>query len=300
MKYAVGYYPNFRYFFDVDEVIYTLSDEEKLYEMVSEHLPKSTITIEIVRPFENNAIFHYINKIRDDFPDKEIIIRLSFFHSTQEERNIVQAEGYKFMFSEPATKLTEITAMIFEGACEVIVAEDLCFDLKTLQSIRKQGIKIRIYPDIAQTPKGTRNLPPLSRFFIRPEDLPLYENLVDTAELWCKDTHLSVVYEIYKQQQWRGPLNMVVTDLKDIDIENSGIVPFFGQARLNCKKRCTYSKCDICTTITKLAKELEEAEVGLIKTKAPFDKISPEEKERLYNTYIKDKENESETKYSFK
>lgn len=290
MQYAVAYHPRFRYFFDVDEVIFDLNDlDDKFYDTVSNHLPKTTIGVVINAEITDNLIFYQINKIHNDFPDKEIIIYLNWLHVTDEELDIVKAEGYKYIFNSPATKLSEVAAMVYRGASEVIIAEDLGFNLKLLQPIRQSGVKIRIYPDVAQIATRCRKLPSLTRFFVRPEDLPLYEDLIDTVEFWARDDRLSVVYEIYKQQQWKGLLNLVIKDLDDIDIDNTGITPYFGKARLSCKKRCAYSDCDICSVTESLAKSFEEAEVGIIKNKVPFEKASPQEKEKLKEMYL-DKE----------
>ena len=139
--------------------------------------------------------------------------------------------------------------------------------LPKLQLFREiDGIKFRIFPDILQTPRRCASLPQVTNFFIRPEDVDLYEKYVDVIEIFRKDSRQSVVYEIYKQGQWRGPLSDLIIDLTE-EINGSSFIPDFGRARLGCGRRCAMTDCDICTYSVEVGHKMEEAGVAFVKQK---------------------------------
>lgn len=252
MKYAITYNSHFRYFDNIDEVIFPFRGEGDLIKIVNDTLKREdqTAIIDISgNPLKKTieSFLAVINKLRKDSP-----YNIMLCINGVEQRDwieIIKENEYNFMFKEYAATTSEVAAMALLGASDIYVAEDMCFNLKILQSFRRdKGIRFRIWPDIIQDPGGC--VPPLPRvtsFYIRPEDLHLYFPFVDVIEIHKKDSRCSVVYEIYRQEQWSGDLSDLITEFPE-EVSNTSFLPNFGLARLNCKKRCTYSECDICTT----------------------------------------------------
>ena len=121
-----------------------------------------------------------------------------------------------FFFKVFPHSLEEVTACAVSGATDVYIVEELGFrlaDLKKIKDIYK--INYRVFPNIAQCSKLAKGfIPSMSKFWIRPEDTSIYENYIDVFEILGGEdnSRLSVVYEIYKQEQWLGDLNTIILD----------------------------------------------------------------------------------------
>ena len=270
MKYAITYTKNFRHYDEVDEVIFPykgISDEEGLIEIVTNTLTREDQrAIILVDKYEQSIddLIPIVRKLKTVHENMIVSLNLDYQHEWIDK--LVEAE-IPFMFVNFATTVAQIAAMALFGAEEVYLAEDICFMLPKLQLFREiDGIKFRIFPDILQTPRRCASLPQVTNFFIRPEDVDLYEKYVDVIEIFRKDSRQSVVYEIYKQGQWRGPLSDLIIDLTE-EINGSSFIPDFGRARLECGRRCAMTDCDICTYSVEVGHKMEEAGVAFIKQK---------------------------------
>lgn len=270
MKYAITYTKNFRHYDEVDEVIFPykgISDEEGLIEIVTNTLTREDQrAIILVDKYEQSIddLIPIIRKLKTVHENMVVSLNLDYQHEWIDK--LKEAE-IPFMFVNFATTVTQIAAMVIFGAKEVYLAEDICFRLEKLQLFREiDGIKFRIFPDILQTPRRCSSLPQITNFFIRPEDVDLYEKYVDVIEIFRKDSRQSVVYEIYKQGQWRGPLSDLIIDFTE-EINGSSFIPDFGRARLGCGRRCAMTDCDICTYSVEVGHKMEEAGVAFVKQK---------------------------------
>ena len=270
MKYAITYTKNFRHYDEVDEVIFPykgVSDKEGLIEIVTNTLTREDQrAIILVDKYEQSIddLIPIVRKLKTVHENMIVSLNLDYQHEWIDK--LVEAE-IPFMFVNFATTVAQIAAMALFGAEEVYLAEDICFMLPKLQLFREiDGIKFRIFPDILQTPRRCAALPQVTNFFIRPEDVDLYEKYVDVIEIFRKDSRQSVVYEIYKQGQWRGPLSDLIIDLEE-GINGSSFIPDFGRARLGCGRRCAMTDCDICTYSVEVGRKMEEAGVAFIKQK---------------------------------
>lgn len=270
MKYAITYTKNFRHYDEVDEVIFPykgISDEEGLIEIVTNTLTREDQrAIILVDKYEQSidALIPIVRKLKTVHENMAVSLNLDYQHEWIDK--LKEAE-IPFMFVNFATTVAQIAAMVIFGAKEVYLAEDICFMLEKLQLFREiDGIKFRIFPDILQTPRRCASLPQITNFFIRPEDVDLYEKYVDVVEIFRKDSRQSVVYEIYKQGQWRGSLSDLIIDFKE-EINGSSFIPDFGRARLECGRRCAMTDCDICTYSVEVGHKMEEAGVAFVKQK---------------------------------
>lgn len=270
MKYAITYTKNFRHYDEVDEVIFPykgISDEEGLIEIVTNTLTREDQrAIILVDKYEQSIddLIPIVRKLKTVHENMIVSLNLDYQHEWADK--LMEAE-IPFMFVNFATTVAQIAAMVLFGAEEVYLAEDICFMLPRLQLFREiDGIKFRIFPDILQTPRRCASLPQVTNFFIRPEDVDLYEKYVDVIEIFRKDSRQSVVYEIYKQGQWRGPLSDLIIDFTE-EINGSSFIPDFGRARLGCGRRCAMTDCDICTYSVEVGHKMEEAGVAFVKQK---------------------------------
>lgn len=271
MRYAIVYTDTFRHFDVIDEVIFEYKNApEQLLINITNNLKNPEQTALISLNYLNEEQFElaipHILKIKQEHPNMKIIID---FREHKKYISILQEKEIDFFFSDFARNLTMLAAMKRLGASEAYIAEDLGFYLHKLQKFRDNKFKFRVWPDIAQTISGTKDVfHSLTQFFIRPEDITFYEDFIDTVEFMRLGTKVNTIYEIYQQGQWLGNLDMIILDL-ETSIDNKTITPYFGKQRSHCEKRCLWSACDICGRTQELGEALEKNDIAIINKRKP-------------------------------
>ena len=271
MQFAIHYTNLFRHYNDIDEVIFDFQDLNR--DQIVDFIPtivkndnqKIIVNISYIEEYNIEDVLPYLMKLKSIHPN--LLIQIDFIKQ-KHFIELLNDNNIDFMFSNYCNNYDTFYSMINLGAKEVYVVEILAFDLKSLQEIRKEkNIKLRIIPDIAQSAGGTRTtIPEITKFWVRPEDVELYEKYVDIFELIHIDKSQSIIYEIYKQQQWKGNVQDIILDL-DLKINNDNIAPRFGQYRINCRKKCMLNKCNLCEEIYNLAEKFDMADISIVKTK---------------------------------
>ena len=280
MKYAVSFFNNFRYKDEVDEIIFIYGEKNIGHtEQISSYVNKNQTAILQMEDISNEKFgeaFADLLELKTDLNDN-LILMINFDNKDLIKQ--LKEFNFKFMFKDYARSKEMIEAMGAEGACSVYIVEELAFNLKALKYLKeKYNLEYRVFPDIAQSTKGTGNyIDPLCKFFIRPEDTEVYEEYIDVFEFYHIGEQLSVIYEIYKKQQWLGDLNDIIIGFpEDKRISNRTIAPHFGQVRVDCNKICLCGRCYICEEISKLADSFGEAGLEIIKKKKKVERTEEE------------------------
>ena len=267
MHFCVNFARNFRHFDDIDEVILNdITNLDKVQTFLNEGIinKRSKVILNIagsaLSSQELQGAPAIINMLKSQ--GWNIVVKIN-----REDKDLFKSNNIPFFYYMFAKNLEQVYSQAFDGVSEIYVTEELGFRLKDLQNIKELfDIKYRVIPNIAQSADNSI-FKPMVRFWIRPEDTSLYEPLVDTFELLGgkNESRISVIYEIYKQQQWLGNLDDIILDFSsdsDVKIPNTGINPHFAEMRLNCGRRClTGAPCNICYQMADLAVTFNE--VGL-------------------------------------
>ena len=255
MKYSITYSKNFRYMKDVDEITLYWSTQDDIVDFVTKKFEQKQ---RIVINFDDK----YVSELREAVP---VLLELKKVHSNFAVKMNIQTQKafgelllekkIPFFFSAFCNSWDSLYAYSLLGVSDVYVTEELCFSLKEVKAFcEPRRIKIRVFPNVAQV-SGKRTsevIPDIRKFFIRPEDIPAYEDYVDICELWCPLDKQSVMYEIYKGEQWLGDLNEIISSF-ETSVPNTGFMPHFATMRINCKKKCYRQRCEICDTAVELA-----------------------------------------------
>ena len=139
------------------------------------------------------------------------------------------------------------------GVTDIYIGNQLGFDIQEVaKKVHAAGVSVRIYPNICQSSYPYSDK--LTQFYVRPEDIPAYENWVDVCELISFNKSDETLYKIYaKEKKWWGPLKEIIFGL-DSDIDNRYIGPEFAWFRTNCRKRCLRDgSCKMCKRIEELS-----------------------------------------------
>ena len=179
----------------------------------------------------------------------------------------LQDAGIRFFYDKIAETWDELLSLVYAGVSDIYVGSELGFEIKDVASVcHSRNIRVRVYPNVAQTSAPFQNLPVITSFFIRPEDLKLYEDYVDIIQFFGPLDRQRVLHQIYDRGSWMGKVSEIIIGGQELTLLNEAITSRFGAARLNCKKKCNQHKCELCNNAKIFAEALTEQ--GLVlKTK---------------------------------
>ena len=260
MKFCVSYYKDFRYNDVVDEIVFSYANfNDGIVNEMKNWKDEQRIIIDICYGGEPKIIpiLQMCKKKHEN-----LVIRLSTNMENMVKK--LQEAGLPYFFSNYAKTADEVYSMIKRGATDVYVTENLGFNLKDIGFYCKsKRISVRVIPNIAQYAAGFgEEVPDAYKFFVRPEDVDLYDQYVNVFEIVCPNNKLSVTYEIYRNGVWTGDLGQLIIGLRE-PFYNSGIVDYFGEARIKCQHRCMQEKCQLCQNMKELAGRLYENNLAI-------------------------------------
>ena len=222
----------------------------------------------IIQKFDNKDI-EIIQILKEKYPDSKIVICIPHYNPTIEQ--LLNQHKFQHYYNELVTMWDKFNGFLSLNVTDIFVAEDLLFSAKILSSkAKKNGKSLRCFCNVCQSSWDAT--PSLKTFFIRPEDISLYNQYIDTFEFYIRNNsinNLNTLYEIYtKKQKWLGRLNEIIIGYEGQE-DSRFIIPKFGEKRLNCGKKCVQEidgnlTCRICDRIMELEKTLKDKNVAVV------------------------------------
>lgn len=155
------------------------------------------------------------------------------------------------------------------GVSDVFITGELGFDLKRVSDIvHEKGISIRAYPNVCQE-RWDRGRNGVKSFFIRPEDIEIYDKYIDIVEFYNAEDKQNVLYEIYfHMQDWDGNLQEIIYGLKRPLNSYYIMGEKFAERRAVCQRKCLKGeRCQTCNTLIELGETIQKKpEVELYKS----------------------------------
>ena len=274
MKYCVRYSRNFEYKEEISEfkLIYKPNDK-KLIDFINFYSDKRLI-ISLTEDDIRDIILS--NKLKEQYASIENKNFAFLLPAINEDNKktislfIPQLIEYKisFFFNDKIYSIDKVWELIDLGVSDVYICGELGFELANISTkIHDAGVKIRVFPDIAQSTRGGGES--LTKFYIRPEDIYNYEDYIDICEFFADDkTRDNVLYKVYaKNKHWYHNIQDIILNFDD-DISNLSFPKSFGEVRTRCNKKCLKNgKCKICyrakelsTVLTKNGLHLKETD----------------------------------------
>lgn len=195
----------------------------------------------------------------EKYPNLYLKLTLDYYEKIKE---LEDRKDLRFFFDTRVSDWDTLLGLIDFRVTDVYVVEDLCFELdKVAEIAHSRGVKIRIYPNVAQSKWYDSN--PLKKFFVRPEDIDMYKDYVDSVEFYNVDKKLETYYKIYAlNKKWFGKLNEIILDFNS-ELDNKYVIPRFIDKRISCGKKCLKgARCRRCDNVETLSKTLEKS--GLV------------------------------------
>lgn len=263
MKYCINYSNKSHIIDKVDEILIRY-DKNKILELFTQFIPAHLNQRVIVQLMEENNIDTIVNNLKkiisiyNENKDIKFDIQLPFYNQKFIEE--LKDTNLKYFFKAAANSWDKFTGLISQNVSDIYITDELAFELdKVAEIAHKNNIKIRIYPNVAQS--RWNKLSDILKFFIRPEDIEMYEPYVDVCEFYGdKAQQIDTYYKIYQEdKKWFGDLQEIIIGL-DSKIDSRYIIPRFAEKRIKCGKDCLKGgKCEMCKRILDLSEQLENA-----------------------------------------
>lgn len=263
MKYCINYSNKSHIIDKVDEILIRY-DKNKILELFTQFIPAHLNQRVIVQLMEENNIDTIVNNLKkiisiyNENKDIKFDIQLPFYNQKFMEE--LKDTNLKYFFKAAANSWDKFTGLISQNVSDIYITDELAFELdKVAEIAHKNNIKVRIYPNIAQS--RWDKLSDILKFFIRPEDIEMYEPYVDVCEFYGdKAQQIDTYYKIYQEdKKWFGDLQEIIIGL-DSKIDSRYIIPRFAEKRIKCGKDCLKGgKCEMCKRILDLSEQLENA-----------------------------------------
>lgn len=263
MKYCINYSNKSHIIDKVDEILIRY-DKNKILELFTQFIPAHLNQRVIVQLMEENNIDTIVNNLKkiisiyNENKDIKFDIQLPFYNQKFMEE--LKDTNLKYFFKAAANSWDKFTSLISQNVSDIYITDELAFELdKVAEIAHKNNIKVRIYPNVAQS--RWDKLSDILKFFIRPEDIEMYEPYVDVCEFYGdKAQQIDTYYKIYQEdKKWFGDLQEIIIGL-DSKIDSRYIIPRFAEKRIKCGKDCLKGgKCEMCKRILDLSEQLENA-----------------------------------------
>jgi hypothetical protein len=246
MKYCVSSRQHRDTLLQADEIVVRFNDIDKIFDFIEdEEINKKTIIYTIdynISSDINWEILQMYNEKLENFILK--LYDLSLI-------TLVKDCGFKFYWGYPITTFYELQAIAEMGPSYLLLGMPLCFQLERVNTFT--SIPIRLLVNDANMDSIPRENG-ICGFWVRPEDVPVYESYVSVFEFYSTSLREEAGYlKIYAEDRnWPGNLNLLIHNFK-VNVDNRGIPEDIGTIRLNCGQRCATGLCHICENAIKFS-----------------------------------------------
>lgn len=260
MKFAIPFFRKFKYL-NEDNLQLNINYKSQLKELKNfiQEYGNHRINLIINNNFNIKQDLDIIQNLRKTYPTVRIVVCLPFF--SQQIENQVTKRRLPHYYNEYISTWDRFIGFLSLNVSDIFITEELAFEIKDVSILAKKHNKsLRAFCNVCQS--SWEHTPSLKTFFIRPDDIDLYANYIDTFEFYVKDRdyqRINVLFEIYTQDKtWFGLLKEIIFNYKG-EQDNRFIFPNYGNAKLNCGKRCLKGKpCKNCDKILQLNSILKE------------------------------------------
>lgn len=261
--FCLNYYPFEKYLQDAEQLKITFNPADRTIQDFLQKYQQKSIVVE--GSFTQTDL-----KVLKELYNKYNNFKISIIFQDAIKLKIQQYQ-IPFFFRDFVTTIDQLHGFMKYKPTDMYICEQLGFSIRQISEIlHNNGIKVRVLPNICQS--SFSETPSSLKFFIRPEDIPFYSNYVDIFELVSDKNRQAVIYKIYKQNYWAGPINQIIPNFKD-NLDSRFVIGAFGQIRANCHKRCLYKpeSCDICHRIADLGEVFKNNNIFIKHEKTPVD-----------------------------
>lgn len=262
MAFAIPFMRNFKYF--EEDVQLNINYVPKIKQLDNFIKTYGTHRINIIVQQEYETAIETISTLSKANPNVNLVAAFPMYTKDLELK--CHEAGLPHYYNQLVGNIDMFFGFLSLDVTDIFITGEICFNLPEISMLAQQHNKsLRCYCDVCQS--NWADLPAIKTFFIRPEDIPLYSEYIDTFEFYHtkgkNSNWLNTIYFIYaKTHKWSGELKEIIPSFKD-NIPNNYLLPKFGEKRIDCKKKCLYSpdKCHICDRIVEVGDSLKSRNI---------------------------------------
>lgn len=240
MKFSVNYQSKYK--IEADEIRCPINQLGTIFSFVKEH-PEKRYNIILSKDIAYDKMIEQINFIKEIAEDYTI-----------EGGNIsiisgLIDSGYNAYLRFPVCDWESFNNIKGIGVSDIYIDGPLGFQIDAIAK-GKDNIKIRFSPTVSPNANLSIKASNANAFFIRPEDIALYESALDIVDFKTEEQEKEdTLYQIYKRGTFNFNLEQLIEHLH-MTVPNLFIRPEFAKERLNCGQRCNVpgKSCHLCET----------------------------------------------------
>ena len=178
--------------------------------------------------------------------------------STIPHYNELREGSYKAFLRYPVSDWETFQQLKKLGVSDIYIDGALGFQVKELKK-GKEDINIRCSPTISPNLIISSPRDP-SSFFIRPEDLVFYDDIIDIIDFHVNNqTQEDALFSIYKQEIFLFDINKLIKGLP-AGVNNQLIKSDFAKTRLNCGQKCQMPSrtCRYCNSTFSIINHIQD------------------------------------------
>ena len=204
MNYCLDYYENNPYMDKAEELNINITNlKTQSIDEIKQwlELHKNQRINICARDKEQEDLIEQAFELQAAMPQYDIYINLaSIYKQFFKEKIFDKYRKNKYYFNMPIKDIGDIYNAIDLEVDEVYISGDLAFVLPQIKELLDfRDIKIRAFPNVCQKEWNGKTPSAFKGFFIRPENVDLYANYIDTLEFYGLDNEQkqNVLYETY-------------------------------------------------------------------------------------------------------
>lgn len=256
MKYCLKYTNICTKLHKADEISIKYIEDKGLVDFMKKFSSQRIILRVDTWNFSQNEIRKLV-AIRKQYPEYNFTVALS--NLDEDIVSVFQKENIPFFEDEPCQDWETFNLLLEVGVSDVDISGPLAFEMSKIKRVLNsfnRKVVIRATPNKAvKFREGTDDL---VGFYIRPEDVEVYEDFIDVLEFEGLE-HQDTFFSIYAEHKsFIGNLNQCIYNFQK-PIDNKGLITLFGERRRDCGRQClSGGRCNRCYTLADLAKPMGE------------------------------------------
>ena len=267
MKYCMYFNKNSKYIDDVDELIiyYHANESEVALIPFLDSRPEQTVILQIDN-FEKEQEPEINKMLESAASRKNLKVGLAPGGLAPKLIDILLELEIPYFLTDSVQTIEQMYQYASYGVTEVVLGAALGFQLDKVKYVAdKLNLKTRINYNCGMPgdPIHLELMEPYWQFFIRPEDIDLYSQYLDTIIIPSVDpiSFSDGIYKAYQEKKWNGKMNELFLFMPE-GYDNRFMAPVWGERRITCNRRCMYKdNCHLCETLKDFGHTLEQAEI---------------------------------------
>ena len=201
--------------------------------------------------------FRKLIAIRKQYPEYHFAVAMSEYEPSCATK--LREADIPFFDASRCMDWEQFHMLLKAGVSDINISGPLAFEMSKVKRVLEvlgRKVIIRATPNLVVN--SNPNTDSLIGFYIRPEDVEVYNGFIDVLEFEGLE-HQDTFFSIYAEHKsFIGNLNQCIYNFQE-QVDNKGLITLFGERRRDCGRQClSGGRCNRCYTLADLAKPMGE------------------------------------------